>query len=181
MRAHVVECHFLRVGAVLGGDVFEESVADTVIHPVGDVVQARGVAVDFSVAVAHLDDIVGKSAFGEYSINHRRQAFGQHVFHERGAVHFVGIDDETFFVVHFQGMSHIGYVQILNAVAHHQVAILLRIGGEYGCSGTECSEHQFSHCFHCFYFIYFFSNHYDFFTSTVDFVFLSLIALSAVK
>ena len=52
MRRHEVEGQPYRIGAVGSGYVFHETMSDAVVHPIGNVVQAGSVTVDFAVAIA---------------------------------------------------------------------------------------------------------------------------------
>ena len=52
MRGHEVEGQPYRIGAVGSGYVFHETMSDAVVHPIGNVVQAGSVTVDFAIAIA---------------------------------------------------------------------------------------------------------------------------------
>ena len=79
MRAHIVQAELLRVLAFPGGNVLQETIADSVVDPVTDVMQARGISVDFAIAIPDIYHILGKQLI---RLMHRLDQLGQqyHLF-----------------------------------------------------------------------------------------------------
>ena len=86
MGGHERELQEHGVGAALGCDVLDEAVLYAALYPFGDVVQARGIAVDASVTIADALQVVFHLPAAGVG-----QRLGQHVFHERGAIYLLQI------------------------------------------------------------------------------------------
>lgn len=127
MGGHEGELQEHGVGAAQGGHVFDEAVAHAALYPLGDVVQARGVAVDASVAVADAPQVVFHLPAAGVG-----QRLGQHVFHERGAIHFFQVHHQLFFIVHFQRVGHVGLAQVGEGMLQNSLTAG-RLGA--GCQG----------------------------------------------
>ena len=94
------------------------------------------------------DGDISESAFRDVSVGQ----FGgkrlcQYIFHQRGTVYFIAVDDEFFGTICFQRMGYVWHIQILYSIAQHIFPSLGRNGSYHGC-GAEGAEHKFSHCFH---------------------------------
>ena len=98
---------------------------------------------------AGLLHISGKpSAFRDVSVGQfGGECLCQHIFHQRGAVYLIAVDDEFFGTICFQRMGYVWHIQILYSIAQHIFPSLGRNGSYHGC-GAEGAEHKFSHCFH---------------------------------
>ena len=72
MRRHEVEGQPYRIGAVGSGYVFHETMSDAVVHPIGNVVQAGSVTVDF--APASSGSIARPSLCLKYRGEYKKQA-----------------------------------------------------------------------------------------------------------
>ena len=112
MPAHVVDFYGLggskwRTGVLyLSDDAFAGVVKD----PVGEIMQARGIAVDDAVAIAQRLQLAA-----EVGIRERLLAMTdgecEYILNERGAIQLAGVDDELLCVVDFEGMCHVGAVE----------------------------------------------------------------------
>ena len=128
--------------------ILKEAVAYAIVYPVGNIMQAGSVPVDFTVTVTDFLQVIGESAFRDVSVGQfGGECLCQHIFHQRGAVYLIAVDDEFFGTISLQRMGYVWHIQILYSIAQHIFPSLGRNGSYHGC-GAEGAEHKFSHCFH---------------------------------
>ena len=84
MGGHIRERQFGGLRTVLCSNVFQKSLADTVLNPVGGIVQPRSVSVDHTVPITYLLQIIGKR---------RPHRLSQRIFDESKAIYRLGQDD----------------------------------------------------------------------------------------
>ena len=109
MTAHEVDVQRLQGGERWVGllHLFHQFLHGIVINPVAEVVQATGIVVEPSIAVAHLAEHVQVVAPGiEVTIDAKGQCCD--VLHQRCAIQLTGVDNQPLRVAHFQRVSHIG-------------------------------------------------------------------------
>ena len=148
MRRHVGKRNFLGVWAVSCCYVFQETITNTIVYPVCNVVQAWRITVDFSITVADFLQIGSKIAFSYLSVFGRREGHSKSIFYKGGAIYFITINDKFFFAIsNFQRMCYVRNIQKIYSIVQHGVVFLICLSTD--SSYTKRTEQEGNHCFHC--------------------------------
>ena len=97
-------------------------------NPIGEIMDARGIAVDNTVIVTHVAEVIlvgGKSEL--LLIGTKRE--GCDSLHQCGAIELAHIDDQLFLVVDLEGMGHIGHIEELAGEEQREAGIGFLLAG----------------------------------------------------
>ena len=97
-------------------------------NPIGEIMDARGIAVDNTVIVTHVAEVIlvgGKSEL--LLIGTERE--GCDSLHQCGAIELAHIDNQLFLIVDLEGMGHIGHIEELAGKEQREAGIRFLLAG----------------------------------------------------
>ena len=97
-------------------------------NPIGEIMDARGIAVDNTVIVTHVAEVIlvgGKSEL--LLIGTERE--GCDSLHQCGAIELAHIDHQLFLIVDLEGMGHIGHIEELAGKEQREAGIRFLLAG----------------------------------------------------
>ena len=91
------------MGTVSGCNVSQKTVAETIINPVGSIMQAGGVSIDDTVPVTYPLQVIGKR---------RTECLRQCIFYKGQSIYFFGVDNQLLYFVPVQRVGHVSGPQV---------------------------------------------------------------------
>ena len=122
VATHIVDLDGLE--AAEGGRLLlylaDEAHLGVVLDPVGEIVEARGIALDDALAIAQLAQVFAEGGIVALVVA-GAEGQGHDILYQRGAVEFAGVDNQSFVArgIDLEGVGHIGDSQELTGKEKH--------------------------------------------------------------
>ena len=97
-------------------------------NPIGEIMDARGIAVDNTVIVTHVAEVILVGGKSELLLIGTERESGDGL-NECGAVELAHIDNQIFLIVNLEGMGHIGHIEELAGKEQREASIGFLLAG----------------------------------------------------